>query len=557
MSTKVNLSGIEEDIQDLLEPFLTINSQTGTDGEKECEDFILNYYHKIPYFQEHKEHYGSYEIAGDPLSRSVCWAMVRGEGPDTVILIHHYDIVDIEDFKGLKDYAFQPEALEGQLLPIADTLQDEAREDLLSGDYLFGRGTADMKAGGAIQMALLKRYSQMTGLKGNLLVLSLPDEENISSGMRAGVSLLTELREKHGLKYVYAFNSEPHQRKAKDVGVLSEGSVGKLMAFVYVRGFLAHIGKVFEGLNPLGLLAEMVAQTELSPLFSDRINSETSPPPTWLYFRDRKEEYNVSIPLGAGGCVSVLTLNSDPLKILEALKEVGKEAFETVLSRMNDRYHQYCEGTGKESGRLPWKSSAMTFDELVREAGDEYGEEFQAHYKNKLTELNEKIKAGEIDLMESSFQLTEFVYHYIRDLSPRIIIGFVPPYYPNVSNLFLREELPDRINILSESLCEFSREHFGESYDREYFYTGISDMSYFSLKNSDEISLALKGSMPLYGNAYHLPLNEIESLSVPTMNIGPWGKDFHKLTERVLRRDVFERTPALLNKAIEIVLNQK
>jgi arginine utilization protein RocB len=27
------------------------------------------------------------------------------------------------------------------------------------------------------------------------------------------------------------------------------------------------------------------------------------------------------------------------------------------------------------------------------------------------------------------------------------------------------------------------------------------------------------------------------------MNVSPWGKDFHKLTERVLKADLFERTP--------------
>ena len=28
------------------------------------------------------------------------------------------------------------------------------------------------------------------------------------------------------------------------------------------------------------------------------------------------------------------------------------------------------------------------------------------------------------------------------------------------------------------------------------------------------------------------------------INIGPWGKDFHKLTERVYKEDLYERTPA-------------
>ncbi|MGE9875191.1 hypothetical protein ACQQ9V_04615 [Hornefia butyriciproducens] len=39
------------------------------------------------------------------------------------------------------------------------------------------------------------------------------------------------------------------------------------------------------------------------------------------------------------------------------------------------------------------------------------------------------------------------------------------------------------------------------------------------------------------------------------MNIDPWGKDFHKMTERVYKEDLYERTPMLLNRAVELILN--
>jgi arginine utilization protein RocB len=43
-------------------------------------------------------------------------------------------------------------------------LQTDARNDLESGRFIFGRGTADMKGGGSIQLALLKRYSALKNL---------------------------------------------------------------------------------------------------------------------------------------------------------------------------------------------------------------------------------------------------------------------------------------------------------------------------------------------------------------------------------------------------------
>ena len=43
-------------------------------------------------------------------------------------------------------------------------------------------------------------------------------------------------------------------------------------------------------------------------------------------------------------------------------------------------------------------------------------------------------------------------------------------------------------------------------------------------------------------------------LGMPVLNLGPWGKDFHKYTERVYLEDLFERTPTLVDQVIAKVL---
>ena len=121
--------------------------------------------------------------------------MVRGAGPDTVVLMHHYDVVSVEDFKLLKPLAFSPDKLEEELRKLSGTLAPEVQADLASGAYLSGRGVCDMKGGGSIQMALLRRYSELVlrdpaALPGNLMVLAVPDEENLSAGMRAAAPML-------------------------------------------------------------------------------------------------------------------------------------------------------------------------------------------------------------------------------------------------------------------------------------------------------------------------------------------------------------------------------
>jgi arginine utilization protein RocB len=61
--------------------------------------------------------------------------------------------------------------------------------------------------------------------------------------------------------------------------------------------------------------------------------------------------------------------------------------------------------------------------------------------------------------------------------------------------------------------------------------------------------------MPLKGTVYSIPFADIERSAMPCINIGPWGKDFHKLSERVLKEDLLEGTPTLLLRAIELAFN--
>ena len=549
----MNIEGIENDITKILFPYLAINSETCEKGEKDAAAFLMDTIRSFGYFQNNGGHCGSFPIPGDPCGRSVCWGLVRGSGKETVIMMHHYDVVGIEDFKTLKNLAFDPESLEEALTEMAWELPKEAAADLNSGEYLFGRGAADMKAGGAIQLALLERYSKENNLKGNVLLIATPDEENISAGMRGAVLLLTELRDRFGLRFVYTFNSEPHQRKESAAGLLSEGSVGKLLAFVYVRGFLAHAGKVFEGLNPLGVISEIVARTELSGEFSDFADGEVSPPPTWLYLRDRKANYDVSMPLYAGGYVSILTLGSTPADILTKLAKVSKEAFQSVIDRANASYDSFNIDSGREGAPLPWRADVVTYGELLCGAVKECGENFRRRYDEKLRLTEEEILSGTVSLTEAGFRLTEFILEQESDMSPRVVLGLMPPYYPSASNVKLAEG-KNTCPELAGRLCDFAREKLAQIYDSEYYFTGISDCSYCSLEGSLEIEEALKDNMPLYGRPYSIPLSEIEALSMPCMNIGPWGKDFHKMTERVYKPDLYRYTPAMLAEAIRMVL---
>lgn len=554
------LNGIGEEIKEILYGYMAVESTSSSPGEKEAEAYFLNFFRALPYWQEHPELAGTYPVDNDPFGRAAAFAMVRGSGTDTIVLIHHNDVVTADDFKLLKPLAYSPDELERELQRIQDTLPQEVRQDLDSGAYLYGRGGCDMKGGGSIQMALLHRYSELvrrdpSALPGTLVVLAVPDEENLSAGMRAGAVLLARLKEQYGLRYQIMINSEPHLRKDPEKGMFSLGSVGKLLPFVYVRGALSHVRNVFDGFNPLNLLSEIVRRTEINTDFCDVVDKEISPPPTWLYQRDQKVHYDVTIPLTAAGCLSVLTFHQTPISVLQTIRGICEESFDTILDQMNSEYARFLQKTGQPPKKLPWKPSVIEFAQLYQEALSLHGEAFRTGYEAELARLGRLLQENKMTILDCNFALVDYVYNYVDDPSPRVVYGLIPPYYPNVANLFLTG-LPSVVRNIHSILNDFTCEAFGQEYDVEHFFTGISDLSYTSISNSGEIIQTLENTMPLFGRLYHLPLKEIEQISMPCINIGPYGKDLHKMTERVLKQDLYERTPYIIQHAIEAIFSQ-
>lgn len=100
-------------IQDIFDKSMVIESFTHTDLERNIENFLNQYISSLPYFQEHSDYFGTYQIPNDFFHRSVNWALVKRHCADTVILFHHHDTVDIEDFGNLKEIAFDNMALKG------------------------------------------------------------------------------------------------------------------------------------------------------------------------------------------------------------------------------------------------------------------------------------------------------------------------------------------------------------------------------------------------------------------------------------------------------------
>src|SRR5690625_6942892 len=96
------------------------------------------------------------------------------------------------------------------------------------------------------------RDGHVTGVQTCALsILTVPDEEVNSSGMRCAVPKLLELQEEHELTYKLFLNSEPVFSQVPDVHkhYIYTGTIGKMMPAALFYGKETHAGEPLSGLK--------------------------------------------------------------------------------------------------------------------------------------------------------------------------------------------------------------------------------------------------------------------------------------------------------------------
>lgn len=488
------------DIKQLLIELVKVPSDTATTKEQAVEKRIYDYLHTIAGLEV-----GLQALPKDPFGRHNVYAFYKGSTPKTLMMIHHHDIVDVLDYGTLQEVAHDPLALQEALR--TRSLSREASQDLESGQWLFGRGTADMKAGAAIQMKLLERLVA-EGVDYNILLLSVADEETLSSGMRQALYLIEELKDKHHIDIELVLNCEPHNRDEAQVRTYADGSVGKSMLCVYAKGIKSHIGEIDRGFNPLMILSEILLATEISPELRDQAQGVAGQPPSWSFMRDFKEHYDASIPESCGGYLSFLTMTSSPAEILEKMRRISEQALRRSLRRYEESFgHQVTFFDEME---------VLTFEELSARIPHEISEHINAESRRRL--------AKGMPAPETTLWHIEQLMHHLEGKKPRVILAFTPPYYPHVAN---QETEARTLRIRQELKAD----------QRVPYFMGLSDLSYVTSSNME--TDALQRNMPLWHEeVYSIHFTALAKLHAQVLNLGPWGKDLHQWTERVYLPDV-------------------
>ncbi len=535
------ITASRESILQLILDLVKIPGVTRTPEEAETGRFIRQELETIPWVKAHPESIIDVPLAGDPLGRNIvgCLLKAKPQKAGTVILTGHYDVVGVEDFGPLRHLAFSP--LE-YTRALADAgLKGEVLEDLASGEYLFGRGIMDMKAGLAVEMGLLAEASENPESLGvNILFLAVPDEEDSSLGMRGAVSLLSELREKEGLAYKGAILTEPSSAGApREAGeTVFTGTVGKLMPFFYCLGAGAHVGQYFRGLNATLLVSCCNSLMEANPDFTEAVGEEKTPPPACLFMRDIRKSYSVTLPDRALAFYNLMTLRRAPAEIVKDLKSLAEKAFSMAV----DHLEESARDLGIPDYRC-YPPKVVTFEEFVSEAGRSV-----PGLKDFIRERVESLDEG-LDDRGKSLAVLEALCNRGNMEGPMIIVGFLPPWYPHRENAEDRPSERLAMQVARKVAAEAKETHKTDMSIRGFF-GGICDLSYLGYRGSAFDPFCVAANMPGWGSAYRLPVRDLMGLDIPVLNIGVSGKDPHKPTERLHLPYTLDVLPGLLRTAI-------
>lgn len=525
--------GAPEELKQLLIKLVSWKSMTLTEGERQFSIKLQELLLELPYFQKNPDYLSLHDT---DLGRQYVTALYKHPtAKETICLISHFDTVNTEEYGDFELLATEPEELTKVFANRLNEFTDEVQKDLLSGEYLFGRGTMDMKMGLAMHMSLVEKAT-VEEWPINLLLLTVPDEEVNSAGMRSAISTLHLLKEEHSLEYKLFLNGEPVFSQQPDDAkyYIYSGTIGKIMPAALFYGKETHAGEPLSGLTSPYIASFLTKKMEWNIKFQETSFGEHTPLPVTLQQKDLKLEYSTQTPYRTAALYNVFLMKRNAAEIMNLFEQISIEAADDC----NEEYQKVCK---IHNVQPIGKVNVTRYHDLLTYATSKYG---QAYVENIKKEVQNH---EEWDDREKSFRIADKLMIQCQELAPTIIILFAPPYYPAVNSTG---------NELVEQCIDFVTEKALETCDltvkRIHYFNGICDLSYVNYSDSNEGWTSFELNTPVWGDSYTLPFDLMKRLNAPVLNIGPFGKDAHKRTERLHMKSAFEDVPMIVE---EMILN--
>ncbi|MGP4072403.1 M20/M25/M40 family metallo-hydrolase [Piscibacillus sp. B03] len=524
----------KDQLESCLCDLVKFKSISGTEGEIELIEHVQQELMTDSYFKNNPEHI-YIDLLDD--GRKLLAALVKSkkQTSKTIILLSHIDVVGIDDYGSFKDLAFNPKKLTDHFKKHPQQLPDEALKDLTSQEnWILGRGTMDMKAGTTLHLSMIERAINEEW-DGNVIILLVPDEEVNSAGMLKARETLNRIKAEESLEYILCINSEPMFRQfpQDEQKYLYTGSLGKVLPGFLCYGKETHVGEPFNGLNANLMLSYLNINLELNTALTEQVGEEVTPPPISLMNRDLKEHYSVQTPLTAVSMYNVLLMKQSVQSLTKQLFDTMRKAKSQIESHFESQVQAH--------------NHTNSFDVKILDYKTLYNEAVKRHGINEVNRRKEVLTKnrshGDRDF---STLLVQDLAYLCKDLAPMMILFYSPPYYPAVSS-----QGDPLVESVGERVTQVLSEHYQYKVKTLNYFNGISDLSFIGEDPNMESNLdTLYHQMPLDERSGLFSYLK-EKVEVPSINIGPVGKDPHQWTERLNVDYSFGELPDVLADAIQ------
>jgi arginine utilization protein RocB len=448
----------------------------------------------------------------------------------------------------LKPLAGQSAALRERLLQrlrqsAVTAAEKLALEDFSGSEFIPGRGLLDMKSGLAAGLAVMEAFAAHKEVDGNLLFLTVPDEEVNSAGARAAAPALPELARNLGLDIVAAINLDAiaDNGDGTEGRAVALGTIGKLLPSALVVGQPVHAGYAFNGLNACVLAAALAAEVEWAEALTEKSGEQTGAGPTLLGMKDAKTAYDVTMPDKVWMYWNVMLYRRSPSATLSALETLAGRAVERIAEILVPRRRA---ALGASAVGLP-AIRITTYDRLREEVAA-----LVPDAEARLAEHARQVADQHLDLPEQCRRITEFLWTLSRRNDPTIILGFASTPYLATQ---LGED-PDarRLAAATRAAAEIIAARHNTTIATPSWFLGISDMSFLGQADETEVP-AIAANTPAWGAGLHWPSGPAFA-GIPIVNAGPWGRDYHTVLERLHAPYAFEVLPELIAEIALAVL---
>jgi len=530
--------GKREYLYKLIEELVKMPSITESEQESAPALWLHDRLSKLRYFRETLAHLQLIETPLEGAAQKLFAVLARVDAAKptsrTVLLISHFDVVDIKSYGDLAEFAFNPSELQKRL----GTAEN-------ANDVMWGRGTMDMKCGVALELDIIEEFADNRGLFDvNVVAAFVGDEENASAGMRGVLPALAELQ-KEGLEFLAAVNTEPGEagQTGQAGPMIFTGTLGKLLPSFYVKGRPAHVGNCYYGYSAALAASHIVSDAEGASWLADPLHGISQPSWICLDMRVLKDGYSVTVPDRAYAYFNCFTTTHTPAKVMEQMQNIARRALEKTTLQMDESYRLLSKNgyRGGEFVKPPVR--VLTLEQLTAMARVKFQGDFDASIDSYI----ETLPLG--DVRARGIALVDKIADMAGEDGPYVVCFFLPPWLPVRTDV--TDDPKDRgVMEAVQQIKKAAQEGFGIEMREIELFAGLCDLSYVGAKVSARDLKALEQNMPGFGAIYNLPLDEMQQLGMPVLNIGPSGEDAHKRTERLNLHYSLEILPQILRTSI-------